>query len=454
MSKEAENKRNTPPHSGFAMFFYRIFFAMFGAFKNEINEQDEYYRRAEEQAARAKKTEDVKEAEDAKQEAPVQEAEIKQEAEAVKAEAPVVDHTAEKIKELHKISNQMVDIQNAYCYTTFRNLYPDNQISHIYEHYNMDVRPGQKEGNNNPVMWEAVGTIAAVVSNVKRAGMTEAETQKIVDRMLSGNAIDRDPAFYEMVEKGRDTYRAALQGKDDLERTMGDIFVDASRVLTTYVANGVPIGAKQVFAGRTLKKMMDIIPYMNQNAMTSMKNDLSSDANYNAAFLGAIKIGEIGAKGLHAQYKLVDDKSLGINANKYVEYYKDYKALKAVEYGLAVYKSKLEKGEEIDYPLIQKGIGNTGTQDMVVKELRSMDGNEFKEKAEPYERKAMKESILNNSKSLKTLGKNTYETAAVTFKLTNAPQKTNQVNNTNQIGGGEVAKTIAQAKAQPKIQTK
>lgn len=39
MSKEAENKRNTPPHSGFAMFFYRIFFAMFGAFKNEINEQ-------------------------------------------------------------------------------------------------------------------------------------------------------------------------------------------------------------------------------------------------------------------------------------------------------------------------------------------------------------------------------------------------------------------------------
>lgn len=181
---------------------------------------------------------------------------------------------------------------------------------------------------------------------------------------------------------------------------------------------------------------MDILPYMNKDAAASLEKDLNSDANYKSAFQGAIKIGEIGAKGLRAQYKLIDDKSTSISDDKYVGYYQDFKALKAVEYGLAVAKSKAENVEAIDYPLIQKGIGNKDTQDKIVESLRSMDGNEFKEKSEQYERAAMKKYILGNSNTLQTLGKNTYEKTAVTFKLTNnEPKKENpvKITNANQI---------------------
>lgn len=429
MSKEAENKRNTPPHSGFAMFFYRIFYALFGAFADKVHEQNDYYEKEEAKAKQAKEAEAAEKVAEAEED--VKEVEVVKDAEAVK-EA----QNAAKMKQLQTISKQMEKIQNDYCYTILSTLYSAGQISSIYEHYNSATQPGQKEANNSPVMMEAVGTIAAVAANAKSAGMSEAETQKLIDGVLSGNAKENDPALNEMISKGRETYRTVLQGKDDLGRTMGDIFVDASRTLTKYIANGVPASAKQVFAGRTLKKMMDILPYMNKDAAASLEKDLNSDANYKSAFQGAIKIGEIGAKGLRAQYKLIDDKSTSISDDKYVGYYQDLKALKAVEYGLAVAKSKAENGEAIDYPLIQKGIGNKDTQDKIVESLRSMDGNEFKEKSEQYERAAMKKYILGNSNTLQTLGKNTYEKTAATFKLTNnEPKKENLVKiaNANQI---------------------
>ncbi len=440
MGKEAENRQNRPPHSGFAMFFYRIFFAVFGAFEDKINEQNEYYRKEEKKAKQLK------------------DAAVAEKVEAAKAvkEAKKADHLnvyAEKITELHTISNQMENIQNGYCYTMLSNLYSADQVTSIYEHYNSSAQPGQKETNNSPVMMEAVGTIAAIVSNAKREGMSEADTYKLIDGVFGGNAKEKDSALNDIINKGRETYRAALQGKADLDRTMGDIFVDASRTLTKYIANGVPVSAKQVFAGRTLKKMMDILPFMNPNDMASMKNDLDSDANYNAAFQGAIKIGEIGARGLRAQYKLIDDKSSAISDDKYMGYYKDYKALKAVEYGLAVSKAK----EGNDYPLIQKGIGNKETQDKIVKELRSMEGNEFKEKAEPYERTATKNNILNNTRSLQALGKNTYEQTAAAFKLmNNEPQKENVAKPTNekQIGGVEKTDIIPQIKNEAKVNAK